>query len=1063
MLDDPSLYAEFADEPEDAEEQIPLEELEVLEPDQEGSAQGAAAPSAVPMFQRLFLEAVEAIGADDPDYHVLQDFARDVVGALCAYFAVEPAKGGAFYVEKTAEGAKNTERYKHDQSMRAHLVNGMLPALTIARHLAAWGAPMLRDWTEVTKRLFIAGFMLHDYAKISEAKETLRASGFGELAPPSLEQLPSLEAIFRDWCARLGLSAFLEPIGGVETYLHDLIYVSVNTQQLWSTGRSPDLLRRKSTSVDVYTLAATISHLADLIAYVVKTPHKAVSHPSLTKLITELGYDLTQRGAPAARLVFHHVAENRGVLLNFIHDAALAALTIPDQRIPLLYAPSGVVYLERAGAPPMPPPGALAAQIVEHIRLRAADTLIAKGKGAKRGNVSLQIDDSYADFFDLRTFVASSPKLVEQYIKNNKTPNRLASVPAWIGQAAMPPIPSDPKDARVDQLAEWAGLIEGVFRDRLDAFDLVTWMLNAWNVAELRPTFEAIRKHPAAVRGGGIKFWWFWAAAHAVSRRPGISDMGTLDWLWDQSRALAAALPAELPEKAQVKQDTWLDLSDYLGRILTIGGFKAADALPAEELEHYVRAKAARGGSTCAMCGQIYSTRRPNETVVAFQPGVYTSRLKIGATSNARPLCSICALEQLLRQLFVSNLDSGKTAEGQRIRYLAFYPSYFFTRETLLMMRAVCLRLSDVRLSQKELRRALVQGDLSDPFFWQQLEPFLLPSQTDRPSRRVLRQVSDSGEMTYLSVGFRGFDKPTDTEAWILPALYAFILAVSMDVKVIASESGIPLMVESDELAETIWFDGAHPSVMALVEKDHVRLDEVMAALSRLAAAYLIHLDTEFNGRDENFHRFAPMAHALAESPLYVFHYLDKQERGGQMVGAERIHRYAAYAEDLFNRKGDASMSLARKLVEQYRGFYRAKSISNTNSVLRPLSVAADALMAADLRLFSDPEALVEVTYGELYRFMDRVGKGLADGRFPKGVSAEEREQAMRVFCETFVRDVFVGIFNYDVASLRGRQINLLSSACQALYRDLQYAEWAQRGQESDDEEIDSATGSSVP
>jgi len=1062
MLDDPSLYEDEGDSSADVD--LSLDALAALDAEREARAKAPVRLAALPMFQTLFIQAVATVDKADADYEVLTDFAQHVVGALSTYFSVITAKGGKFYETKAAENAQKAERYRHDQSMRAHLLNGMLPALTIARHLTAWGAPIMRDWDDVTKRLFIAGFILHDFAKLKEAQQALSEAGFAELEAPSQAQIPVLETIFREWCAKLGLDTFLQPIGGMERYLHDLIYIAVNTQNLWGTGRSPDLLRKKSTPVNVHTLAAKIAHLADLLAYVAKTPPAVVANETIQKLITELGFDLKHRGQPVARLVYHHVAENRGLLLNFIHDAALSALSVPDQRVPLLYAPSGVVYIERADAPSMPTPEALVGEIVERIRAKAATTLIAKGKGAKRGNVGLQVDDSYADFFSLPEFVAKSPKLVERYIKNNKAPARLAAVPDWIGQEAMPHIPDDPKDARVDQLAEWAGLLEAQFRGRMDSFDLTSWLLSAWEVADLRPNFDAIREHPAARKEGGIKLWWFWAAAHAIQRKPGLNDLDTLTWLTAQGDSLAGALPLELPEKAKANHIVWDDLGDYVARVLTVGGAKAENLPRTNELDRYMRAKVKGGGAICAMCGLNYATREPKETVVSFQPGVYTARIKIGSSTNTRPLCSICGLEQLLRQLFINNLESGKKAEGERIRYLSFYPSYFFTRETLMMMRAVCNNLSDIRLSQKELRRVLIEGDLSDPMFWQRLEPFLLPPPSDKPTARLLRQVSESGELTYLTVGFRGFRDPTDTESWILPALYGLILSIALDVKVVATESGGPLMLEADELAETVWFDGAHPSVLAVMKQDRLRLDDIMGALSRLAAAYLIHLDTEFNGREENFHRFAPIAHALMESPLYVFHYLKKQERDDQMVGQERIRRYIGYAETLFNPRtplhpeGDQLMSLAHKLVEQYRGFYRAKSISNANSVLRPLSVVADALLAADTRLFSDAESLTEVAYGELYRFMDRVGKGLADGRFPKGVSAREREEAMHTFCNTFVNDVFVGVFSRDVAALRGKQLNLLNSACQSLYRDMQYTEWAQRGQDADDTDIEDDT-----
>ena len=150
-------------------------------------------------------------------------------------------------------------------------------------------------------------------------------------------------------------------------------------------------------------------------------------------------------------------------------------------------------------------------------------------------------------------------------------------------------------------------------------------------------------------------------------------------------------------------------------------------------------------------------------------------------------------------------------------------------------------------------------------------------------------------------------------------------------------------------------------------------------------------------------------------------------------------------------------MSIARELVVGYRGFYRADNFKNSNSILRPVSVVADALLnAAVMPAFSDPEALYEVAYGELFKFMDRVSKGLADGRFPKGISAAERDQAMRAFCKLFVDTLFVRDFKRDAAALRGKPINLLKNACEVIYRELQYAEWSERGREADEPTDDS-------
>ncbi len=1012
-----------------------------------------------PLFQTLFAESINAI---DPNDAVLRDFAEHVAGPLSDLFGTVAAKGGDFYQMKKAQydatppgmwKERDTADYGHDQTMRAHLVNGMLPVFRIGKILNSWESKGTRYWNELAQRLFIAGFMLHDYKKFPVVKRWFNADETSEMEALTPDKIPRRERMFTDLCDMLGLDDFLRPVGGAQFYLHDLLYIAHNTQQYKDTARADTLLPNKNAPDAVLDLATKLSYLADLVTYVAPNPRELVAKQRVKAVFGELADMPDIPGREVARLTYHHVAENRGVLLNFIHDGALDALR-SDLRIPLLYAPSGVVYLERYDAPLMPSPGELIPQIVQSIRDKAGEGLIEKGKGAKRGNVGLQVDDSYNDFFSLREIIVQSVRLVTIFIKNNKAEGRLTPIRdgGWPGSDDCPLPSDDPKDARLDQLAEWAGLMEVQFRERLPNFDLSAWLLRIFGIEDLAEQFYALRDYPEAKKGG-IKYWWFWAAGHALKQK-GSDPAATLEWLSQLAQELAAALPENLPEAARSNDDTWNDLADYIGRVLTLGGTKTV--LPnaqSAELIRYTKAKGGRSKTICAICGSDYVTRKPAETAVSFQPGVYTARLPIGTSDNKRNLCSICALEQLLRQLFVENLDSGGSVEEQRVRYLSFYPSYFFTPETLNFVKRLYSRLRELRLSDKDFVRAMHDLGQSDPArFWQRLEPFLLRADDEEPSKRIVRYDSKA-QTTFFMMGFRGFNKPADSESWVLPAFLALLLPICLDVKVVASESSIPLITEADEFLETVWFDGAHPALQAVIKENHVNVDQVLPTLQRLMAAYSIHLDTEYEPPKENWHRLVPIAHALMESPLYVFHYLKKQERDDRLIGAEQVRRYVHYAEAFFNSQGDKLMSKAKELVDLYRGFYRAKN-TNANAILRPLSVISDALLVADMRLFEGNEALIELAYGELYRFMDRVGKGLADGRFPKGISVSQRETAMREFCKVFVEDVFDKIFRYDVAALRGKQLNLLRSACEVLYRNEQSQEWERnraQGIESDD------------
>lgn len=177
-----------------------------------------------------------------------------------------------------------------------------------------------------------------------------------------------------------------------------------------------------------------------------------------------------------------------------------------------------------------------------------------------------------------------------------------------------------------------------------------------------------------------------------------------------------------------------------------------------------------------------------------------------------------------------------------------------------------------------------------------------------------------------------------------------------------------------------------------------------------------------------------PLARDLATDPAYACSYLKKWQRRNGLEGipfgkAQQIVNYLTYLGE-----GGATMSHANTLVDLSRQFYRARRY-NSNSVLRPLSVAAKAILTADRRLF-DREGLTEAVRGELRAFMGRVQTGSADGMFPPGSNRESREEAMQRFAEYFAGTIFYDTFRGDVAALRGKQLNLLKNACEVLYRD---------------------------
>ena len=164
-------------------------------------------------------------------------------------------------------------------------------------------------------------------------------------------------------------------------------------------------------------LATDLSTLADRIAYIAKTPQDVTAERSIAEPLASLSDG-------SARLISHHVAENRGVLTNFIHNAALAALETPHCA-PLMYAPSGVVYLAWQPAGPLlnPTPTAVAEDVVAAIKQACGAHLRANLTGFSRDGKGLKYAAYYELHFDAAERVNVSAKAALKRIPDSKTPS----------------------------------------------------------------------------------------------------------------------------------------------------------------------------------------------------------------------------------------------------------------------------------------------------------------------------------------------------------------------------------------------------------------------------------------------------------------------------------------------------------------------------------------------------------------------------------------------------------------------------------------------------------------
>lgn len=492
-------------------EDMPPDQDDELEDDlfdDEETIETASEPALAeePLFAWLLRQAVFSTAPDDI---VLHDYVTHVTPALSEHLALKTAKGGEeFVAARLAEGKSEAEvsRYRHDQSLRAHLVNGLLPAAHVARLLNAWESPRFFAWNEQTYRLFFAGFTLHDWVKLPEMEAELMARGLSHDRTNPALHLPAFEGIFRQWSIRLGLDKFMQPIGRLEEWLHDMIYLAVNTQRRWGTMLNLSALPKVKLNGRSRELATDLCTLADYLAYIAKTPVALVTNSSITGLIHNLS-------GGNARLLYHHVSENRGVLTNFMHNAAMSTLQT-DDCVPLLFAPSGTVYLAKQPNSAFPEVADVAEATIRRIREACGKRLKTQFVGFSRAGKGLKAAPYYDLHLSLPDQIRLTARAVFKQIPETKKAvfsKRLEKIAdkGWL-DSPLDLDELDNNDIRVDQLAEFAAYVTNLAQTAVPHFDASQHLLKSLDIADSQPAFAALQSAPNT---GGTPYHWYYAAA----------------------------------------------------------------------------------------------------------------------------------------------------------------------------------------------------------------------------------------------------------------------------------------------------------------------------------------------------------------------------------------------------------------------------------------------------------------------------------------------------------------------------------------------------------------------
>ncbi|MCT7985952.1 type I-D CRISPR-associated protein Cas10d/Csc3 [Laspinema sp. A4] len=908
----------------------------------------------------------EAIEAQNPNDVIMHDFAEYVLPNLLRVAIGVTAKGGKFFDRLDEKRGKENVRRDNagDQSLNTHLLNGLFPANLIQLRLQQFKTTVKQVVKERERRLVIAGFILHDFEKFDYKAFPKMPEKYRVIREKTPDQLRSLSIpehgeIVDAIACELNLDRFINPEepAAYQEYLDDLLCVAYNAQRKSDTnlnfsvhgGLNPVLRDR------VLMCLSDLTCLADRLSSIIKHPYDA-ENPSLNNLIHSLSDG-------NLKFTYHSLAENRGVLTNVVNNALMdahTALNTADCTYyePLLYLPTGVIYLARRDAPPVPVED-IPERVITKIKQLCTNQLKRRQTGFGRGGNGMKYADYYTLFFDdlgLMEVALSATLKILNPLKSSVAKSRSENLIAFQKKGVLSEN-ADFKfedDIRIDQIAEFGDVAtRKIWGDRLSRIevarkqnkklpeppdlDLVQEMAKFWNLSQYLPQIREIQRINESLKTlklkgntGGVPYEWYYLAAKYLQHHPGIEEVRPIC-----EEAIGHICQLNSPIISQYElPDGWDDLRQWVQQGVMLPGMTTVETSAdtfLDELNRYNMAKKSGRGRQmiCSISHSAYTVTEQMESAVLFTPQVYTNKQMLGGSNAKRNISSIAGLEMMLRQILMNQTQAtGKRFEDGKYRYLYFYPTYYFTPETNKFLHRAYTDIAQTRFNA-QIRNHFIGDEFKANFDrtqYQSVDAFLIDEDLQRKKELPeddkehkkdptfkLSYLEDQ-PMTFYFMALPPGRDPTDTESWVMPAWLGFVFPMILDVKTVVSESPIPPFNDGSEFEETVFLDSAPVALRLLTKGERFRLDYILegwqengasypAPLKALTAAYAIHLDVnakQSKGKyDANWGKLTELATDFETSPLFVFAYLNRWVRR-QGVDTARIEKIKLYAYDFY-------------------------------------------------------------------------------------------------------------------------------------------------------------------
>lgn len=985
--------------------------------------------------------------AVDPADQVTRSFIEQMLPGMMEEYVTRSAKGGE-HAERDEQTRRNFEA-KEDQSMVSHQLNGIFPTLRLLNLLEAEQLVSV-PFSAVERQVYILSYLMHDVDKI------VNIHGVATKTRADIEQAKDMIAQELRTC---NVEAFFPDFA---TYLEDITFLVVNTQQKWGTHLNTFLWNLQLPE-DRLALLRRLCTYSDQIAYLIQSPSAILLEGearTLTTILAEMSND---------HLVFsyHQLREVRGLFTNVVNNGLIHLFTQGRDGIwPYLFFSDGVVYIKRKSLQFTVTTEQIVDAVQTQLREICANRIKTSAPGFKFSIQGIAKHPGYYfEFLSLEDYAELLARFTINRTTNDVTTipfTKLRQMQANGEIAADLPLDFTP-DIRIGMLGRFFSVV----------FATVLGMLDKKQDAMHEQVEKAVVEHLGLTpywtqaqtipNKGGVEYRWFWLGACYLRDHQGIAEYegeGNLFEVFSSTLQLVISMAGEELRK-QMPQRYLNHLTRYLDSVVEIPlAIRAGGVLPdfQAEMERYAGAKSKGRKLICTLCNSAYPTEEQTDNAVLFQPWVYKNKLSLYAGKNAGGVCAICALELMLRQILQKGQLrlTGSKFEALKTKYLAVYPNFFFTAETGALVQGIIDQLHDINFFT--VRRQLEGRDITvsdllklDAFMapHQSVEPQVFtyddyekegddeqeevkPVQGEASDRRYIKFQQDS----YPGLCFFGMKAGSDdddTSAWAIPAFLALALPLVTNTKVVISEMSLPLFSSGRDFRETVIFDAPHPYLDRLLKGKRIRVNQLLKKLRVLSSVYRVNIDTYAKQGRPQWKHLSAIARDLETDPLFLFSYLRTQQRGDSLYISDvelYLHIYEKILEE--------DLGKIQRSVDRYVVFYQGGYQSH--SILKPVDIVAKAIINSPLNIEEDD--LLWQIQGELKNWLDRVRSRQAKGYavfYGKDIDQQEAP-AVGAFIKGFYDEMFLDYCQGERGILRSR-INLFKDGCEAYYTHLRNAQ----------------------